>query len=100
MLDFLKFLAYLDYTSQNHHGLEFLKNTLHITCKLIASHFSDFFHSYLVCVLPKHKSNRKKKNNYQILFLHVNIKEQNFQRFSYICALNHLPYLSKNIPDC
>ena len=64
-----------------------------MTCKLISPHFSDFFHSYLVCILSKHESN--KKNNYQILFLHVNFKDWNFPKFCYICALNHLLYLSK-----
>ena len=84
MLYFLKFLINLHFTEQNYHGLEFLKNTLHITCKLIAPHFSDFFHSYLVCILFKHESNSK-NNNYHILFLHMNFKDQNFQKFCYIC---------------
>ena len=57
MLDFLKFLVNLYLTDQNHHEPEFLKNKLHITCKLIPPHFSDFLHSYLVCILSKHESN-------------------------------------------
>ena len=61
LLDFMKFLGNVNFADQNHHGPEFLKNTLHITRKLIASRFSDFFHSYLVCILSKHESNRKKK---------------------------------------
>ena len=43
MLDILKFLVNLCFTDQNDQGPEFLKNTLHINCKLIAPHFGDFF---------------------------------------------------------
>ena len=99
MLDFLKFLVNLYFTEQNHHGPEFLKNTLHITCKLIAPHFSDFLHSYLFCILSKSESIRK-NNNHHHLFLHVSLKDQNFHKFCYICALNHLPSLSKHFQDC
>ena len=85
MLDFLKFLVNLYFTDQNLHGPEFLKNTLHITCKLMAPHFSDFLHSCLVCILSKHESNRK-NNNHHYLFLHVNFKDQNFQKILlYLC---------------
>ena len=99
MLDFLKFLVNLYFTDQNHHGPEFLKNTLHITCKLMAPHFSDFLHSYLVCILSKHESNRK-NNNHHYLFLYVNFKDQNVQKSCYICALSHPPSLSKHSRDC
>ena len=41
-----------------------------------------------------------KNNNYHIFFLHVSFKDQNFQKFRYVCALNHPPYLSKLFKDC
>ena len=59
MLDFLKFLVNLYFTDQNHHRLEFLKNILQLTFKLITPHFGDSFHLNLVCALSKHETNRK-----------------------------------------
>ena len=44
MLNFLKFLVNLYFTDQNHHRLEFLKNILQLTFKLITPHFGDSFH--------------------------------------------------------
>ena len=99
MLDFLKFLAKLHFTDQNHHGPEFLKNTLHITCKLIAPHFSNFLHSYFVCILSKHDSNRKIIITTSFFLMWV-IRTRISKKFCYICALNHPPYLSKLFKDC
>ena len=62
----------------NHHGPEFLKNTLRITRKLIAVTFSPMLS---LCIVLE------KNNNQHILFHHVNFKDQNFQKFCYICAL-------------
>ena len=61
--------------------------------------FSDFFQANLVCLLSKNVSNRK-NDNYQTSFLHANLRNRKFQKFRFICDLNHLPYLSKDFPDC
>ena len=99
MLDFLQLLVNLYFTDQNHHGPEFLKNTLHITCKLIAPHFSNFLHSYFVCILSKHDSNRKIIITTSFFLMWV-IRTRISKKFCYICALNHPPYVSKLFKDC
>ena len=66
MLDFLEFLANLYFTDQNHHGPEFLKITLHITCKLIASNLSDIFFTHTYSVYCPNMKVIEKNNNYHI----------------------------------